>query len=196
MFRIPLIARVVLVLASSVAPRAHAFSALTISAPSVPSGRGVRSTRPPDFFFSDPALAPAADSLPEDTGLSFQSFASLLPSLFSAAAASFLPHCAAAVSSPIASSFTSLITTSRGDVASSTGISAHLCVEYECSTKRVRGGRRVSRRRSRRERKTNGALRRGAEASRERRARRSRKKTKRRQQKRQTGGRWKERPKP
>ena len=134
LFRIPLIARVVLVLASSVAPRAHAFSALTISAPSVPSGRGVRSTRPPDFFFSDPALAPAADSLPEDTGLSFQSFASLLPSLFSAAAASFLPHCAAAVSSPIASSFTSLITTSRGDVASSTGIS-----EQRWSVRRERG---------------------------------------------------------
>ena len=80
------------------------------------------------------ALAPAADSLPEDTGLSFQSFASLLPSLFSAEAASFLPHCAAAVSSPIASSFTSLITTSRGDVASSTGIS-----EQRWSVRRERG---------------------------------------------------------
>ena len=118
LLRMPLMARVVLVRASSAPPRAHAFSARTISAPAVPSGSGVRSTRPPLPLPLPPFSA---------AGLACQSLPSLLLPLGaapSASAASFLPHWLAAVSpSSASSSLTSLITTSRGEVASSTGIS-------------------------------------------------------------------------
>ena len=92
-------------------------------APSVPSGSGVRSTLPPFL----PALAAALAA-----SAAFFSFQSLSP--FSGAAAvagsaGFLPHCASA-SAPMdasASELTSLMTTSTGLVASSTGISLYRC---------------------------------------------------------------------
>ena len=151
LFRMPLMARVVFVRASSDAPRLHACSALTISAPAVPSGRGVRSTRPeaflpPEAFFAASGLACqsasslfAADLAPAEPPASpFAPFAS----------ASFLPHCAAAVSpSCSAPALTSLITTSIGDVASSTGISEQRCeAKRKKKESRERGRRRERRR--------------------------------------------------
>ena len=125
LLRMDLTARVTLVVSSSAPPRDHAFAALTMVAPSVPSGSGVRSTLPPFL----PALAAALAA-----SAAFFSFQSLSPFSGAAAAAAagsagFLPHCASA-SAPMdasASELTSLMTTSTGLVASSTGISLYRC---------------------------------------------------------------------
>ena len=124
--RMDLTARVTLVVSSSAPPLDHAFAALTMVAPSVPSGSGVRSTLPAFL----PALAAALAA-----SAAFFSFQSLSPFSGAAAAAAaagsagFLPHCSSA-SAPMvarASELTSLMTTSTGLVASSTGISLYRC---------------------------------------------------------------------
>ena len=147
LFRIPLISRVTLARSSSAPPLDHALAAFTMVAPSVPSGSGVRSTLPPCFLLCFPALRSAASDA--GVGLACQSFASdddlddaLLDDNGSPPSVSFFPHCPPGVASSSSSSLrslTSLMTTSSGDVASSTGISVYRCVSFYFRRRRREG---------------------------------------------------------